>query len=119
MMNRLVDGLLLTKEGRVLLYPRLAGRQRSSLSLLIKPWVRVSARSPPPAAAGTALSGFSPGGPEQCSGLPVLRADQDAIISLLGSGFDILDACQEDHQTPSGSLQRFQYCLFRRALAHE
>lgn len=31
MMNRLVDGLILTKEGRVLFYPRLAGRQRSSL----------------------------------------------------------------------------------------
>jgi hypothetical protein len=32
MMNRVVDGLILTKEGRVLFYPRLAGRQRSSLS---------------------------------------------------------------------------------------
>jgi hypothetical protein len=31
MMNRLVDGLLLAKEGRVPIYPRLAGRQRSSL----------------------------------------------------------------------------------------
>lgn len=31
MMNRLVVGLLLTNEGRVLIYPRLAGRQRSSL----------------------------------------------------------------------------------------
>lgn len=60
------------------------------------------------------ISGFAPSGPERCSGLPVLRADQDAIADLLGPGFDLLEAFEEDHQTPSGSHQRFVFTRFQR-----
>jgi hypothetical protein len=60
------------------------------------------------------ISGFAPSGPEQCSGLPVLRADQDAIASLLGPGFDLLEAFEEDHQTPSGGRQRFVFIRCQR-----
>jgi SAM-dependent methyltransferase len=66
-------------------------------------------------AGGFALiSGFAPSGPERCSGLPVLRADQDMIASLLGKDFELLDAFEEDHQTPSGVRQRFVFTRFQR-----
>ena len=60
------------------------------------------------------ISGFAPSGPERCSGLPVLRADQDAIASLLGPGFDLLETFEEDHQTPSGGRQRFVFTRCQR-----
>jgi SAM-dependent methyltransferase len=60
------------------------------------------------------ISGFAPSGPERCSGLPVLRADAGAIATLLGPGFDLLEAFEEDHQTPSGGQQRFVFTRFQR-----
>jgi SAM-dependent methyltransferase len=60
------------------------------------------------------ISGFSPSGPERCSGLPVLRVDQDAIGTLLGPDFDLLEAFEEDHQTPSGGPQRSVFTQFQR-----
>jgi SAM-dependent methyltransferase len=60
------------------------------------------------------ISGFSPSGPERCSGLPVLRADQDMISGLLGKDFEVLDAFEEDHQTPTGARQRFVFTRFQR-----
>ncbi|KLK90814.1 hypothetical protein AA309_23755 [Microvirga vignae] len=60
------------------------------------------------------ISGFAPSGPERCSGLPVLRADRDMIAGLLGTDFEVLDAFEEDHQTPSGARQRFVFTRFQR-----
>jgi SAM-dependent methyltransferase len=60
------------------------------------------------------ISGFAPSGPERCSGLPVVRADPNAIADLLGPGFDLLDAFEEDHLTPSGGRQRFVFTRLRR-----
>ncbi|WP_338105280.1 class I SAM-dependent methyltransferase [Microvirga tunisiensis] len=60
------------------------------------------------------ISGFAPGGPERCSGLPVLRANQDAIAPLLGPVFDLLETFEEDHQTPSGGRQRFVFTRCQR-----
>ncbi|QRM31610.1 class I SAM-dependent methyltransferase [Microvirga sp. VF16] len=62
------------------------------------------------------ISGFALGGPERCSGLPVLRAGQDDIAALLGPDFDLLEAFEEDHQTPSGGRQRFVFTRFHRRL---
>jgi len=63
------------------------------------------------------ISGFAPSGPERCSGLPVLRADRDMIAGLLGPGFQILDAFEEDHRTPSGAQQRFVFTRLQRRAA--
>lgn len=60
------------------------------------------------------ISGFAPRGPERCSGLPVLRADPAAIAVLLGPEFELMEAFEEDHHTPSGSRQRFVFTRFRR-----
>ena len=60
------------------------------------------------------IAGFAPSGPERCSGLPVLRAGADVIGALLGPEFDLLEAFEEDHQTPSGGRQRFVFTRFQR-----
>jgi hypothetical protein len=60
------------------------------------------------------ISGFAPSGPERCGGLPVLRANPDAIAALLGPDFDLLEAFEEDHQTSSGGRQQFVLTRFQR-----
>jgi hypothetical protein len=60
------------------------------------------------------IATFAPGGPQQCSGLPVLRYGPDAIAAELGSGFLLAETVSEDHRTPSGSVQRFCYTRFVR-----
>lgn len=63
------------------------------------------------------ISNFAPSGPERCSGLPVIRADQSEIAALLGRGFELLDAFEKDHITPWGARQRFLFTRFRRRAA--
>ena len=63
------------------------------------------------------ISGFALSGPERCSGLPVVRADQSDIAALLGADFELLDAFEKDHVTPKGARQRFQFTRFRRRAA--
>jgi trans-aconitate methyltransferase len=56
------------------------------------------------------IATFAPDGPERCSGLPVCRYDPDGLAAALGTGFRLLDSLTEDHVTPAGKLQKFQYC---------
>lgn len=66
-------------------------------------------------AGGQAIIGtFAPDGPEQCSGLPVARYDAAGLASALGPGYRLLDVLAEDHVTPAGKVQRFQFCRFLR-----
>lgn len=60
------------------------------------------------------ISGFAPDGPERCSGLPVLRASQNSIAGLLGPDFDLIEAFEEEHQTPQGGRQLFVFTRFQR-----
>lgn len=60
------------------------------------------------------LATFAPGGPQQCSNLPVRRHDAAALQALVGRGFHLRRACSEVHTTPSGSRQPFTYCWLQR-----
>jgi len=60
------------------------------------------------------IATFAPDGPQQCSGLPVVRSGPDAIAAELGSGFLLDETVSEDHRTPGGSVQRFCYTRFVR-----
>jgi 2-polyprenyl-3-methyl-5-hydroxy-6-metoxy-1,4-benzoquinol methylase len=63
---------------------------------------------------GCAIIGtFAPGGPEKCSGLPVMRHNAESLGALLGREFVLLDARAYDHATPWGATQRFQFSTFR------
>lgn len=59
---------------------------------------------------GSAIVGvFAEDGPAQCSGLPVLRYSAGQIAALFGPAFDLVSQQLEDHVTPSGAVQRFQW----------
>jgi hypothetical protein len=56
---------------------------------------------------------FAPDGPEQCSGLPVVRYDPNQLHNEFGPEFELLEHASEEHKTPWGSVQHFVYCHFR------
>ncbi len=57
---------------------------------------------------------FGPGGPEKCSGLPVVRYDDVGLQRQFGAQFERVQCLEESHETPWGSEQAFVYCLCRR-----
>ena len=71
------------------------------------------------------LSGLAPGGlvimatfaldgPERCSGLPVQRYDAESLAEEMGDALLLIDGWREDHVTPWGAKQSFNWCAFRR-----
>jgi 2-polyprenyl-3-methyl-5-hydroxy-6-metoxy-1,4-benzoquinol methylase len=62
------------------------------------------------------IATFAPDGPDRCSGLPVVRYDAQGLGRVLGDGFELVETLRHEHRTPAGSVQRFQFSLFRRAL---
>jgi SAM-dependent methyltransferase len=73
--------------------------------------VRKAVRSPGHVIIGT----FAPDGPERCSGLPVMRHDARSLAETLGRSFELIESREQNHQTPTGGIQRFQFSRFRRA----
>ena len=60
------------------------------------------------------MATFALGGPEKCSGLPVQRYDEASLAGELGDAFTLLAGWGEEHVTPWGSTQSFNWCVFRR-----
>lgn len=56
------------------------------------------------------VAAFGPQGPQQCSGLPVMRYEPGALHAQFGERFELLDHLTEQHRTPAGSIQQFVYC---------
>jgi SAM-dependent methyltransferase len=56
---------------------------------------------------------FGPHGPEQCSGLEVLRCTPEALYSEFGADFAKVADRFEIHETPWGAKQEFVYCHLR------
>jgi len=67
-----------------------------------------------PAEGWAIIGGFAPGGPAQCSGLPVVQHDARSLGRLLGPELQLLETHGETHVTPSGAEQAFRYHVFRR-----
>jgi 2-polyprenyl-3-methyl-5-hydroxy-6-metoxy-1,4-benzoquinol methylase len=57
---------------------------------------------------------FAPDGPERCSGLPIVRHDAVSLGEILGPSFELVENRNHAHQTPMGTIQRFQFSRFRR-----
>ena len=57
---------------------------------------------------------FAEDGPNQCSGLPVMRYRADELHAEFGASFSLLSHEKEAHHTPSGTVQQFVYCYCRR-----
>ena len=58
---------------------------------------------------------FAPDGPERCSGLPVERYDPATLARELGPSLELLESWREQHSTPWGAAQSFNWCVFRSA----
>jgi SAM-dependent methyltransferase len=58
---------------------------------------------------------FAEDGPEQCSGLPVMRYSPQALHAAFGDAFVLLHHEREIHATPAGAAQSFIYCRFQLA----
>jgi len=56
---------------------------------------------------------FTLNGPERCSGLPVCRYDPVGLATEF-IGFELIEALTEDHRTPGGNIQNFQFSILRR-----
>lgn len=63
------------------------------------------------------LASFAIGGPEKCSGLPIVQYDGDKLRRELGPEFELLEQRNESHATPSGRTQAFTYLRFVRRSA--
>jgi hypothetical protein len=64
---------------------------------------------------GHAIIGtFALDGPERCSGLPVVRYDPAQLSAEFGPAFALIGMRRDDHQTPCGDIQNFQFSVFRR-----
>lgn len=60
------------------------------------------------------IASFTPDGPKKCSDLLVRHYSHESLSQELGAGFEFLHGVLEDHRTPSGNIQPFQYSLFAR-----
>lgn len=60
------------------------------------------------------MATFALGGPDKCSGLPVVQYDAEKLQAELGNQFELLKTLQEQHPTPAGNSQLFNWCLFKR-----
>jgi SAM-dependent methyltransferase len=56
---------------------------------------------------------FGPEGPTKCSGLNVVRYDEESLHREFGVHFHLLGSSSELHRTPFGTIQQFLYCLCR------
>jgi SAM-dependent methyltransferase len=72
------------------------------------------ARRAVPPGGHVLVATFAEDGPTRCSGLEVMRYSPAALHAEFADGFAYVAAHREEHRTPSGSVQAFTYCLYRR-----
>lgn len=60
------------------------------------------------------LATFSKNGPKKCSGRVITQYNKEDLETLLQYKFDLLEYKYIDHTTPTGVLQNFTYCFFRK-----
>lgn len=59
------------------------------------------------------MATFGPNGPLKCSGLDVVRYDDQSLHHEFGDGFNLMGSELARHHTPMGSDQQFLYCWCR------
>jgi 2-polyprenyl-3-methyl-5-hydroxy-6-metoxy-1,4-benzoquinol methylase len=60
------------------------------------------------------IATFALDGPERCSGLPIQRYDAASLADEMGDMLQLIDAWRQEHVTPWGAKQSFNWCAFRR-----
>ena len=56
------------------------------------------------------MATFGPQGPVKCSGLDVIRYDEEKLHDEFGRGFELVGSKVTDHHTPMNTDQQFLYC---------
>jgi len=62
------------------------------------------------------IATFALDGPEKCSSLPIVRYDAAGLGAELGEAFALVETQAHGHVTPWGSVQKFQFSIFRRCV---
>jgi hypothetical protein len=57
---------------------------------------------------------FSLDGPKKCSGLDIRQYNEKILSDEFSPKFDMIDSFREDHITPSGNKQNFQFCTLKK-----
>jgi len=57
---------------------------------------------------------FAPGGPEKCSGLPIIQYDGPRLAATFGAAFRLIHSEASDHSTPSGGQQQFHFGILQK-----
>jgi len=57
---------------------------------------------------------FAHDGPQTCSGLPVVRYSAADLVEAMGEGFTAVASRVEEHLTPAGAVQTFQWVVAER-----
>ncbi len=70
-----------------------------------------------PAGGHAVVGTFALDGPERCSGLPICRYDGGSLAAEFAPYFRPVATITEDHVTPTGQVQRFQFCRLQKASA--
>lgn len=60
------------------------------------------------------LGTFSSLGPEMCSGLKIKQYSEKQLTKTFNTDFKKIECFTENHQTPSGSIQNFLFCVFQK-----
>lgn len=60
------------------------------------------------------IATFSEKGPEKCSGISVRQYSLHELSELFRNGFETQECKNIDHITPSGKIQNFSFCRFKR-----
>ncbi len=95
-----------------------AWHDRAVLHFLVDPadaarYAALAARAVAPGGHAV-IGGFSPQGPETCSGLPVARRSAGDIAALMGPAFELTGQREHVHETPWGAPQAFAWVVLRR-----
>lgn len=57
---------------------------------------------------------FSESGPMKCSGLDITQYSESMMAQRFGQSFDLIKCQSINHTTPSGMIQNFLFCSFRK-----
>lgn len=60
---------------------------------------------------------FSENGPKKCSGLDIRQYSEVSMTEILNQYFDKIRCINTDHKTPSGAIQYYIFCSFRKPVA--
>ena len=62
------------------------------------------------------IGAFSESGPKKCSGLEVRQYSEQTMSGLLSGYFEKSTCHAVDHMTPSGTVQNFIFCCFKKSI---